>query len=288
MSISRKKVSKVEWYSLFEKSLHDNSKRSSEEVEAVAVATAASPQKKNKADGRSSPARVPAFSPSFTNVTWSTQNAEQQEMANPLFNLAIAAENVSAQMAAEQAAAKAAKDASYAALVAERDRLKAECQAEMREALSKLSFKKTLRRIETMPNFECRLIKDGISLTNSSSTGIFKARASTPLQIAAFDGDLQRVQQLVTCSITHPVNDCGSSGLSPLWLAVYGNHFEVVKELLKHGANYNMVCERAKNDIKTPYELATKHAKSCTKNAVAILDLFNAYDRELFSSFDSF
>jgi ankyrin repeat protein len=191
-------------------------------------------------------------------------------------------------MAAEQATAKAAEEARYAALVAERDKLKAECQAEMREALSKLSFKNSLRRIETMPDFECTFIKDGISLAKFSTSSIFKPRASTPLQIAAFDGDLQKVQQLVTCSITFPVNGCGSSGLSPLWLAVYGNHFEVVKELLKHGANYNMVCERANNDIKTPYELATKHAKSCTKNSVAILDLFNAYDRELFSSFDSF
>jgi hypothetical protein len=285
MSRSRKSVSQKEWLSLFEKSLHETElKRSREEIEApadVAVAPA-SPEKKIKPEEA---APAPVTPPAFAIVTQFAQITAKEDMGNPLFNLAEAAEDMAAEQARAASEAKVAEEARMAALVALRDKLKAECQAEMKAALAELIYKESLRRIDTIEAFEIDFIEDEIA--RPSTTSIFKVQASTPLQRAAFDGDLNRVKQLLSCP-TNFVDSCDGSGLSPLWLAAYANHVDVVKELIKHGANYDLTCVRHYKSVGTPYEIAEKNAKAGDLTATAITEAILEHERQFFTSFSSF
>lgn len=102
---------------------------------------------------------------------------------------------------------------------------------------------KIFNAIYKNPNIDIKYAKKLISTSSKSDLDYQDADGKTALSIAAYKGKLDIVKELIKAGANINIQDI--MGKTPLMLAVFADEMKVVKELIKAGADLNI---KDKND----------------------------------------
>ncbi|KAM3927482.1 uncharacterized protein RB166_010157 [Leptodactylus fuscus] len=93
----------------------------------------------------------------------------------------------------------------------------------------------------------CRLLQDGYSVLSQNASGL------TPLHMAAFGGNVQALEMLLSSQSINAINSQSIKDFTPLHEAVRGGSIETVKLLIEKGADANLQDQEGN----TPLHLAS-------------------------------